>query len=338
MENIRDLKQKVEEQISSTDVSIDILDVMDYRDQEAINREVNKLSSEELRRYFDDLVEMTWNCIFSEDYTRETRDEIIDSYRGQFEDDDSFELFKDSIEAWPSVSLNTEKLLKSIDVGFRLTLFSNYDCINSHWFEMGGGGYAPEESYFGDVLEVLGINPAELQPITGINEEDEAKWPDIPRDPVVDFNQFWAECENRTCGACLLVATVSLKAWDIINTDKIWAIEVPAGTDIFFFSSFQGGGSLMSMQAIKPMVVELKVLADNDYKPSWELCSDTEYSVTQVYGEVNYSECTITKTPACSYVLQAMDADVPYMNAVKQAVSQFDVKQTDLEEELNIYI
>ena len=41
-------------------------------------------------------------------------------------------------------------------------MLSDYDCINSNWFES-QGGYSYEESYFGDMVDSLNLNPAQVK-------------------------------------------------------------------------------------------------------------------------------------------------------------------------------
>ena len=48
------------------------------------------------------------------------------------------------------------------DIPIRVEMLSNYDCINSNWFES-QGGYRYEESYFGDMVDTLNLNPAKVK-------------------------------------------------------------------------------------------------------------------------------------------------------------------------------
>ncbi len=79
----------------------------------------------------------------AEDIFEEFRDEITDHY---YNVDDS-DVLKDLVR-------------NSRPINVRIPLYSNYDCINSHYFE---GGYAYKESYFGDMVDVLNLNPAKVK-------------------------------------------------------------------------------------------------------------------------------------------------------------------------------
>ena len=48
------------------------------------------------------------------------------------------------------------------DIPIRVEMLSDYDCINSNWFES-QGGYSYEESYFGDMVDSLNLNPAQVK-------------------------------------------------------------------------------------------------------------------------------------------------------------------------------
>ena len=44
----------------------------------------------------------------------------------------------------------------------RVEMLSNYDCINSNWLES-QEGYRYKESYFGDMIDALNLNPAKVK-------------------------------------------------------------------------------------------------------------------------------------------------------------------------------
>ena len=48
------------------------------------------------------------------------------------------------------------------DIPVRVEMLSDYDCINSNWWES-QGGYRYEESYFGDMVDALRLNPARVK-------------------------------------------------------------------------------------------------------------------------------------------------------------------------------
>lgn len=56
-----------------------------------------------------------------------------------------------------------KELLKNTDdIPVRVEMLSNYDCINSNWLES-QEGYRYKESYFGDMIDALNLNPAKVK-------------------------------------------------------------------------------------------------------------------------------------------------------------------------------
>ena len=94
------------------------------------------------------------------------------------------------------------------DIPIRVEMLSNYDCINSHWFES-QGGYRYEESYFGDMVDSLNLNPARVKKIlTKHGYKAYGRFPNRKNRngrEQVSYEQFYEELyQFLCCGANLL--------------------------------------------------------------------------------------------------------------------------------------
>ena len=102
------------------------------------------------------------------------------------------------------------------DIPIRVEMLSDYDCINSNWFES-QGGYSYEESYFGDMVDSLNLNPAQVKKLlTSHGYKVYGRFPNRKSrngKEQVSYEQFYEELINSCCGANLLtyIGKVSLK-------------------------------------------------------------------------------------------------------------------------------
>jgi len=196
------------------------------------------------------------------------------------------ELYDEFIE-FVKVKVDIRKIMPDIPV--RLELISNYDCINSHWYEASCGGYEASNCYFADVMLKLAIDAKKMKAlmikhdckVTGI-------WPgQSSRTPYVDLNKFWVEIENRSCGANLLTIIGKINSYDLLNTEDPILI-IPAGNKVGFFSSFQGGGSVFETPLLRPMHIELDKKEDGGYR-FWQLYIEggDGYDIKQTFGVID---------------------------------------------------
>ncbi len=175
------------------------------------------------------------------------------------------------------------------DIPIRVQLHSNYDCINSYWLES-QGGYGYEETYFGDMVDALKLNPAKVKKV--LLSKGEKVYGRFPNKKyregkeLVTYEDFYQELENTSCGANLLVFTAKIKATDLLKADfKINKIIIPKGNYCGIFSPFQGGGSVLEMTLLKDVAIKLYA-AEYDY---FSIMIDYPrsshgYSITEVYG------------------------------------------------------
>lgn len=181
----------------------------------------------------------------------------------------------------------------SSNIQVRIPLYSNYDCINSHYFE---GGYSYKESYFGDMVDVLNLNPAKVKKM--LLDKDVKVYGSFPnykhRDgkEYVSYSDFWQELENSSCGANLLVFTGLLSIQSLLDSNfEIKEITVPKGNYCGLFSSTYGGGSILEMELLRDFTVKLDVPRKKNltkYDSFSLLIDETNgYSINEVYGMSN---------------------------------------------------
>jgi len=209
----------------------------------------------------------------AEELLEEYRDEINDHY---YSVDDSTVL-KDLIRNTSSVEV-------------RIPLYSNYDCINSHHFE---GGYSYKESYFGDMVDVLNLNPAKVKKLLVENDvEVYGSFPNYKHregKELVSYADFWQELENSSCGANLLVFTGLLNLQDLLDKDfKVVELTIPKGNNCGLFSSTYGGGSVLEMELQRDFKIKLDVPRKKGLTKydTFDLLIDDAngYSIDSVYG------------------------------------------------------
>lgn len=174
----------------------------------------------------------------------------------------------------------------------RIELLSNYDCINSHWLES-SGGYSYEESYFGDMVDTLNLNPQKVKKILfGHGEKIYGTFPDKRSrngKEQVSYEQFYEELENACCGANLLTYVATVDVQKLYEADfNLSEIIIPKGNKCGLYSPMQGGGSLMEME----LKEDVKLHLTKKNYPCFRLELDKwgsgyDYSIKQTYGVCN---------------------------------------------------
>ena len=211
-----------------------------------------------------------------------------------YEAEEIFEEFRDEIRDH-YYNVDDSNVLKDLvrnsrPINIRIPLYSNYDCINSHYFE---GGYAYRESYFGDMVDVLNLNPAKVKKM--LLENDVKCYGTFPnykhRDgkELVSYADFWQELQNSCCGANLLVFVGKVDIQDLIdNNFELKEITIPRGNNCGLFSDTYGGGSVLEMELQKDFTIKLDVPRKKGltkYDSFSLLIDETNgYSINQVYG------------------------------------------------------
>lgn len=171
----------------------------------------------------------------------------------------------------------------------RVELLSNYDCINSHWLES-SGGYSYEESYFGDMVDALNLNPCRVRKILlEHGEKTIGQFPDKRSrsgKEQVSYEQLYEELENSCCGANLLTYVATADVQELYDAGfNLSEIVIPKGNKCGLYSSMQGGGGLMEMELLEN--VKLHLTKGNYPFFRLELDKDSKsynYSIRQTYG------------------------------------------------------
>lgn len=227
----------------------------------------------------------------------------VDKEIGEDVDLDFEELAKEVREefmGYIEIDIDMKSLLKN-DVLVRVTMYSNYDCINSWWltrqeiFRM--------DSYFGDMINMLHFNPRDIeQALKDKGYETEGKWINAPKkNPLVTIPDFFQEMENMSCGANLLTFPGLVNAYELLQcgTNKV-VVDIPSKSICGMYSSFQGGGSVLEMSLLRQhRIVVGKSYGDNGYL-KFGLSLDKEAgsrSIKEVYGISNsvFGEYSLSK-------------------------------------------
>lgn len=181
-------------------------------------------------------------------------------------------------------------LLKNTDdIPVRIELLSNYDCINSHWLES-QGGYVYPDSYFGDMVNALNLNPAKVKRLLaekGIQVH--GRCPDNRSrngKELVSYEDFRLELVNSCCGANQLTFIGKVNAMELYETGfDIAKVTIPKDNCCGIFSSVFGGGSMLEMKLRQDVTIELKTENYQGYRLVIDAPhKNYDFSIRQVYG------------------------------------------------------
>ena len=219
-------------------------------------------------------------CVSSHDFGKEA----VEQFFGEYEDEIREEIY----------SRNSSDILKELvkntdDIPVRVEMLSDYDCINSNWLES-QDGYRYEESYFGDMVDALNLNPARVKKtLKEKGYKTCGRFPDKKhRDgkEQVSYRQFYQELVNSCCGANLLtyIGKVSLK--ELYDTGfSFKEVIIPKGNCCGLFSSMYGGGSLLEMELREDIRLRLEVKDYHGFRFRLDNERSTyECSIKRVYG------------------------------------------------------
>lgn len=224
----------------------------------------------------------------------ELKDECTESYGFDEEEVDDFfeehdEEIRDEIYRRNDSDVLKELIKNTDDIPIRVEMLSDYDCINSNWFES-QGGYRYDESYFGDMVDSLNLNPSKVKKqLTGHGYKVYGRFPNRKsRDgkEQVSYEQFYEELVNSCCGANLLtyIGRVSLKELYDANF-SLKEVIIPKGNCCGLFSSMYGGGSLLEMELKLDVRLKLEVKGCNGFRFRLDdERSKYDCSVQHVYG------------------------------------------------------
>ena len=211
-------------------------------------------------------------------------EDVVDAFFDEHEDE-----IRDEIYSRDDSGVLKELIRNTDDIPVRVEMLSNNDCINSNWFES-QGGYRYEESYFGDMVDSLNLNPARVKKIlTKHGYKAYGRFPNRKNRngrEQVSYEQFYEELINSCCGANLLtyIGRVNLK--ELYEAGfSLEEVVIPKGNCCGLFSSTYGGGSLLEMELKKDVRLKLEVKDYHGFRFRLDdERSKYECSIRHVYG------------------------------------------------------
>lgn len=211
-------------------------------------------------------------------------EDVVDAFFDEHEDE-----IRDEIYSRDDSGVLKELIRNTDDIPVRVEMLSNNDCINSNWFES-QCGYRYDESYFGDMIDSLNLNPAKVKKLlTGHGYKVYGRFPNRKsRDgkEQVSYEQFYEEMLNSCCSANLLVYVGKVSLKDLYDADfSVDEVIIPKGNCCGLFSSAFGGGSLLEMELKQDVPLKLKRKNGCDYRFRLDAeRSKYDYSIQHVYG------------------------------------------------------
>jgi len=236
--------------------------------------------------------EAEWNAV--REIIDKLKEECTEFY--DFDEDEADAFFdehddeiRDEIYSRNDSNVIKELISNTDDIPVRIEMLSNNDCINSNWFES-QCGYRYDESYFGDMIDSLNLNPAKVKKLlTGHGYNVYGRFPNRKsRDgkEQVSYEQFYKEMLNSCCSANLLVYIGKVSLKDLYDADfSVDEVIIPKGNCCGLFSSAFGGGSLLEMELKQDVPLKLKRKNGCDYRFRLDAeRSKYDYSIQHVYG------------------------------------------------------
>lgn len=171
----------------------------------------------------------------------------------------------------------------------RLTLLSDYDCMNSHWFEQQCGGYRYQESYFSDMVDALNLNPSMVKiSLTSHGYATKGRFNAYRSrngKEYVTYEAFYNELINSCASVNQLVILGMARLLELVELDfKVGSITVPKDNRCGIFSRFSGGGSLLGMKLQKDVTFKMDIDQNTGYYLEVDDCISSS-SIQRVYGE-----------------------------------------------------
>lgn len=209
--------------------------------------------------------------------------ETLSGYEEEdFDVDDFVNDYWQELYTHVQIDYNLKSLLSGT-LNIVVAMHSNYDCINSHWFEA-SNGYSLKE-YFGDVVKTLGLNRKNIGKL--LTDHSIKKigpgWINNKSKELVSYKEFWEEEENRSSPACLLVFVGQVNIYDYL-TKKFNKVIIPKGNTCGYYSHWEGGGSLIGMELLHDFKIQLDEEFKDGRKFSLFIDGERGYSIKEVYG------------------------------------------------------
>ncbi|MFI3290122.1 MAG: hypothetical protein R3Y66_08340 [Rikenellaceae bacterium] len=211
-------------------------------------------------------------------YTEEEIEEVFDTH---------IDTLRDDIANRDDSNIIETLLKNTSPMPIRIEMHSNFDCINSHHFE---GSYSYDNSYFGDMVNALNLNPRKVK---GIFEQSGVEcfgeFPDKAErngEERVSYLSFATEISNSVSPANLLTFMATINVAELFEAGfEVESITIPKGNSCGLYSSSQGGGSIMEMELERDVTLHLKGVSKFDhFDIAIDEDSDSGYSLQDVYG------------------------------------------------------
>lgn len=237
----------------------------------------------------DYICELERECIKNalEQFEDEIREKVYPDYEIEFfEIEAVYDDFRDDLQDYVEVDFNfNDLLLNTGNVPVRVQMYSNYDCMNSHHFE---GGTYDMQSYFGDMVDTLNLNPKKVkQTLLEAGIDVSGTWRDKPGrngKELIEYSDLPTELVNSSCGANLLTFVAKIDLQDAIGGLPTKFV-IPKGNTCGLFSSCYGGGSMIEMSLIRDMEVDTTKAGATEYDRLGLVMDATDgYSIQEVFG------------------------------------------------------
>lgn len=211
--------------------------------------------------------------------------EQIEEFFAEYED-----AIREEIQSRDDSDIVATLLRNTDDIPIRIEMHSNYDCINSHYFE---GEYTYTQSYFGDMVDWLNLNPHEVEKIFRENGlQCEGECPNRAErngNEMVSYLQFAQEISNSVSPANLLTIMATINVTELFKAEfTIGQVTIPKGNRCGLFSPSYGGGSVMEMELQRDVKLSLKGTTNYDYfSLQFDVNTERGYALKDVYGVVD---------------------------------------------------
>lgn len=149
-------------------------------------------------------------------------------------------------------------------------------------------GYSYEKSYFGDMVDLLQLNPAKVKEMLeekGI--EAIGTYPDLPErngNEVVTYNAFMQELQENVGTGNQLTFLATLKLTDALDAGfDLKDITIPKGNQVGLYSSVDGAGGQLGMELQRDLALPL----GGAYSPTITIDGEgvyRGYSIQETYG------------------------------------------------------
>lgn len=252
----------------------------------------NDILEKGIRNWFIELCE--YNTVHASEIERHIRLNVIEDYENEIcevlnisEDEFDPDDYLDDVEDYyPTVYIDPKDVFSGEYIQMRVTLFSDFDCQESHWLQS-QEGYTYENSYFGDMVDALNLCPQKVkQTLVRHGIKVYGTWrakKNRHGKEFVDYDKFVAEIVNNTCPSNLTfpVLVDLYDLWKISDYDEtvIRKVIIPKNANLGLFSSFHGGGSTMELQLNREMTINLET-------SDWGIVPDSGYGISEVYGDI----------------------------------------------------